>query len=205
MNTRDRIMDGAVEVMRTRGLANTTTKEIARAAGLSEAMLYKVFRDKVDLFLAVLSERLPPIAVLNDGYAEQAGHESVPDALEQLAAELLSFYLESFPIAASVFSAPDLLARHREALWERGAGPHRVVESVAAYLSVEQTAGRISSAAGPDVVAELLVGACLHRAFLLRFAGEMPRSDQVHRFAADVVNALKPILDSSVSQVLRPA
>ncbi|MGH3995405.1 MAG: helix-turn-helix domain-containing protein, partial [Pseudonocardiaceae bacterium] len=37
MSTRDRILDGAAEVMRTRGLANTTTKEIAKAAGLSEA------------------------------------------------------------------------------------------------------------------------------------------------------------------------
>lgn len=194
MSSRDRILDGAAEVMRTRGLANTTTKEIARAAGLSEAMLYKVFRDKVDLFLGVLSERLPRITVLSDDLAEHAGPGTAPAGLRRLSAEVLSFYLESFPIAASIFSDPELLTRHREALGERGAGPHRVVEGVAAYLAAEQQAGRVAATVRPEVVAELLVGACLHRAFLVRFAGETATPDQIERFAADVVNALEPAL-----------
>ncbi|HEX4258089.1 MAG TPA: helix-turn-helix domain-containing protein, partial [Streptosporangiaceae bacterium] len=45
-DTRDRILDAATHVMRTRGFARTTTKEIARAAGYSEATLYKHFQDK---------------------------------------------------------------------------------------------------------------------------------------------------------------
>ena len=43
MTTRDAILDGALEVMRARGLARTTTKEIARASGFSEATLDKLF------------------------------------------------------------------------------------------------------------------------------------------------------------------
>ncbi len=195
MSTRDRILDGAAEVMRTRGLANTTTKEIAKAAGLSEAMLYKVFRDKVDLFLGVLTERLPRIAVLRDGLAEHLGRGTMHAGLRRLVAELLAFYLESFPIAASVFSDPELLTRHREALQERGAGPHTVVEGVAAYLAAEQQAGRVAPTVRPDVVAELLVGACLHRAFLVRFAGETATPDHIRRFAADVMNTLEPALN----------
>ena len=194
MGTRDRILDGAVDVMRTRGLANTTTKEIARAAGLSEAMLYKVFHDKLDLFLAVLEERLPRIVVLSDGLTEHVGRGTVAEGLRRLTAELLSFYLESFPIAASVFSDPALLARHREGLRERDTGPHRVVEGVAAYLSAEQRAGRITPTTQPHVLAELLVGACLHRAFLVRFAGETILPDHIERFAADVVSALGPMV-----------
>ena len=60
-DTRDRILDAAAHVMRTLGFARTTTKEIARAAGYSEATLYKHFQDKTDLFLAVLKERLPSL------------------------------------------------------------------------------------------------------------------------------------------------
>lgn len=194
MSSRDRILDGAAEVMRARGLANTTTKQIARAAGLSEAMLYKVFRDKVDLFLGVLTERLPRTADLTDG---DIGRDPLPAGLRRLAGEVLSFYLESFPIAASVFSDPDLLTRHRQALHERGAGPHLVVEGVAAHLAAEQRAGRMGPAVKPAVVAELLVGACLHRAFLVRFAGETATPDHIRRFAADVVAALEPALGSS--------
>lgn len=194
MSTRDRILDGAAEVMRSRGLAKTTTKEIAKAAGLSEAMLYKVFQDKVDLFLGVLTERLPRIAVLRDGAAEHFGHGTIQESLRRLVSELLSYYLESFPIAASVFSDPELLTRHRDALKERGAGPHAVVEGVAAYLATEQQAGRMAPTARPDVVAELLVGACFHRAFLVCFAGETATPDCIRRFATGVVSALEPVL-----------
>ena len=41
MSTRDRMLDAAAHVMHTRGLSRATTKEIAKAAGYSEAALYK--------------------------------------------------------------------------------------------------------------------------------------------------------------------
>lgn len=194
MSTRDRFLDGAAQVMGARGLANTTTKEVARATGLSEAMLYKVFRDKTELFLAVLTERLPRIAALGDGPDQHVGRSSLRANLRRLAREVLSFYLESFPIAASVFSDPGLLSRHRDAVGERGAGPRRVVEGVSAYLAAEQQEGRMAITVRADVVAELLVGACLHRAFLVRFAGEDATTAQIQRFAADVIDALEPAL-----------
>jgi AcrR family transcriptional regulator len=62
--TRQRILDAADHLMRTLGLARTTTKEIARGAGCSEAALYKHFAGKEDLFVAVLQERLPPLGPL---------------------------------------------------------------------------------------------------------------------------------------------
>lgn len=192
MTSRDRILDGAVAVMRDRGLARATTKEIARAAGVSEALLYKVFRDKVDLFLAVLMERLPRVGVLREALDTQVGRGSLESNLRRLVTELVSFYVESFPIAASVFSDPDLLERHREALRERGAGPQQVVEGVAAYLRGEQLAGRIRSSAQPAVIAELLVGACLHRAFLLSFRQHRPSPTAVRRMGAEIVSTLEP-------------
>ncbi len=199
MSARERILDGAADVMRARGLANTTTKEIARAAGLSEAMLYKVFQDKVDLFLGVLTERLPRVSVLSDGAAAQVGNGTVPAGLRRLAAEILSFYLESFPIAASVFSDQSLLTRHRQALRERGAGPEQLVEGMTAYLKAEQRAGRLADDVRPAVIAELLVGACLHRAFLACFAGDTVTPARVHRFATDLVSELEPALRTGTS------
>lgn len=195
MSARERILDGAAEVMRTRGLANSTTKEIARAAGLSEAMLYKVFRDKVDLFLGVLTERLPRIALVSDGYAEHVGRDTVQASLRRLAAEMLTWYLETFPMAAGLFADPGLLVRHREELRERSSGPHLLVDAVAAYLAAEQQGGRVAPAVRPGVMAELLVGACLHRAFLVRFAGETVTPEEIERFAVEVADALGPALN----------
>lgn len=56
-----RIIDAAHQLMLTIGLARATTKEIARAAGCSEAALYKHFPSKEELFVAVLRERLPKL------------------------------------------------------------------------------------------------------------------------------------------------
>jgi AcrR family transcriptional regulator len=194
VTARERFLDGAADVLRSRGFAAATTKEIASAAGLSEAMLYKVFRDKVDLFLGVLTERLPRVSLVRDGFAELVGHGALDAHLERLVAELLAFYLETFPIAASVFSDPRLLGYLREALGDRGRGPQVNVEAVTAYLAAEQQAGRIAASVQPAVAAEMLVGACLHRAFLTRFNGDELTARDIRRFAADVVQALRPII-----------
>jgi AcrR family transcriptional regulator len=195
VTARERFLDAAAEVLRSRGFAAATTKEIASAAGLSEAMLYKVFRDKVDLFLCVLTERLPRVALVRDGFAEQVGHGALHANLERLAAELLAFYLETFPIAASVFSDARLLSHLRDSLRDGGRGPQVNVEAVTAYLAAEQRAGRVAATAQPAVAAELLVGACLHRAFITRFYGGDLTERDLSRFAAGVVDTLHPLLE----------
>lgn len=188
-STRDRILDGAAEVMRDRGLVHTTTKQIARAAGFSEATLYKVFADKTDLFLCVLTERLPTIDLVR---GELPGEESVRDTLRRAGAQALAFYAQSFPMNASLFADVDLLARHRDAVHARGAGPAVVNEAVADYLRAEQRAGRIAATADPDAVAAALIGGCFQRAFLHAFAGEEPVDET--EFVRALVDTLLPAL-----------
>src|SRR5215831_3153938 len=90
--TRETILDAADQVMHTLGLANATTREIAQAAGLSEAALYKYFDDKTDLFLCVLRERLPDLfATLND-LTNRVGRRTVRANLEDLATVALNYY-----------------------------------------------------------------------------------------------------------------
>jgi AcrR family transcriptional regulator len=185
--TRDAILDGALQVMRTKGLARTTTKEIAAAAGYSEATLYKLFADKVDLFLCVLSERLPPVSVVREDPAGLVGAGTVTGNLQRIAAELERFYRASLPIAMSLFSDTELLTRHRQAVRDRGTGPEVVTTRVAAYLRGEQAAGRIAASAEVTGAATALVGACMHAAFLTCFTGESPSPGP-----ADFVTALLP-------------
>ena len=118
MSTRDRILDAAATVLRERGLARTTTKEIARAAGCSEALLYKHFTDKQELFLGVLAERAPRL----DAPVDLVGRATVVENVTTLVGQLLAFYSRSFPMSASILGAPDLLAVHREGMRRRGAG-----------------------------------------------------------------------------------
>ncbi|MCI2423714.1 TetR/AcrR family transcriptional regulator [Saccharopolyspora sp. K220] len=170
MGTRDRMLDAAAHVMRTRGLARATTKEIAKEAGYSEAALYKHFRDKTDLFLGVLQERVPSnLRSLLAGLADRAGRGALRETLTEVAAEAIEFYTETFPIAASLFSEPTLLAAHRNALRDRNMGPQVVRDELAAYLAAEQRAGAIAPEADPEAAAALLLGACLQNAFLTHF------------------------------------
>ena len=152
-STRERILDAAAHVMSTKGLTAATTKEIARAAGFSEAALYKHFQDKEELFLCVLSTRLPPLIALLAELPERAGRGTVTATLEEVARAAVAFYDRSVPIAASLFADPQLLARHRERIGESGAGPQRPSEALTAYLRAEQRLGRLSRSAKPAVAA----------------------------------------------------
>ncbi|MDT5114462.1 MAG: hypothetical protein QOE30_201 [Mycobacterium sp.] len=178
VSTRDRMLDAAAHVMRTRGLARATTKEIAKEAGYSEAALYKHFRDKTDIFLAVLTERVPSTLGAVLGRLEHCvGERSVTETLQDISLAALGFYHETFVMAAAVFSEPHLLAAHRAAVKERNAGPHHVSDAVANYVASEQSLGRLRADADPRAAADLLLGACFQQAFLSRFA-DTPMDDE---------------------------
>ncbi|MGO2932059.1 TetR/AcrR family transcriptional regulator [Microbacterium sp.] len=164
---RDRILDAAATIMRRDGLARATTKVIAREARCSEALLYKHFPDKRDIFLRVLTERSPRL----DLAADLPGTETVVANLERLVTNLLEFYEQGFPIAASIFSSAELLAGHREAMTKRGVGPQGPSRIVARYLDQEILLERLG-ALDTDAIARLLTGAALHEAFLASYAGE---------------------------------
>ncbi|MGV9294032.1 TetR/AcrR family transcriptional regulator [Amycolatopsis sp. NPDC003676] len=191
MDTRDRIVVAAAEVIRTRGLARATTKEIAKAAGFSEAALYKHFRDKTDLFVAVLGERGPTnLAPVLAGLPDRAGKEPVEDVLREVVLAAADFYEQGFPMAASLFSEPALLDAHRAALRSRGAGPQAVGRAVAAYLGTEQELGRINNDINPGTAAGLLLGACLERAFLGHFTDPAEKRPSTREFADSLIGTL---------------
>ncbi|MFD7284774.1 TetR/AcrR family transcriptional regulator [Streptomyces sp. NPDC057539] len=193
--TRSRILDAAARLMGTVGLTRTTTKEIAREAGCSEAALYKHFRDKEEIFVGVLHERAPRFTDALARLPGRVGEGEVAGHLEEVARVGVLFYRGTFPMAASLFASPDLLVAHRKRLGLDGSGPHEVSRSVAAYLAAEQELGRVSPDIDPDAAALLLVGACFHRAFLgLFFAPDPPegvlRPRSEADFARETVRAL---------------
>ncbi|WP_406507264.1 TetR/AcrR family transcriptional regulator [Streptomyces sp. NBC_00212] len=187
---RVRIVDAAHELMLTIGLARATTKEIAKAAGCSEAALYKHFASKEDLFVTVLKERLPKLGPLVEGLAAEPGERSVESNLTEIARQAALFYAESFPIAASLYADPQLKRRHDEALRELGSGPHMPIEWVDGYLRAEREAGRIGQDADTYAAASLLLGACAQRAFAydMTRSGEPPQT--LEEFARGVARTL---------------
>ncbi|NEE08268.1 helix-turn-helix transcriptional regulator, partial [Streptomyces sp. SID7499] len=129
---RVRIVDAAHELMLSIGLARTTTKEIARAAGCSEAALYKYFSGKEELFVTVLAERLPRLGNLLGELNADEG--TVEGNLTEIARVAALFYEQTFPMAASLYAEPRLKRRHEEGVGGLEAGPHLPIRQLDAYL-----------------------------------------------------------------------
>jgi AcrR family transcriptional regulator len=194
-STRDRILDAAADVMTRLGLAKATTKEIARAAGCSEALLYKHFREKEEIFLGVLKNRLPNLAATLAALPGQAGTGSVRGRLVEVVDLAVGFYAGGMAIGSSMLGDPELVRRHREWLLGRGLGPHRSNEMLADYVRAEQAAGRVAAGVDADAAAAMLLGASYQRAFLLRLVGEEPLRPPPAGFAESVVDAALRGLD----------
>jgi AcrR family transcriptional regulator len=185
--------------MLDKGLVRATTKEIARAAGLSEGTLYNHFANKEELFLCTLNELPSGFVTLIRGLHEQVGTETVAAVLSRVSASALEFYGEAIPMGASFFADPELLSRHRQLLQQRGAGPQRANEAVAAYLRAEQELGRVRGDADPDAIAYMLLGALYQYVYWRLFLGRPPEPDADDRFVAGILatldGALAPITE----------
>lgn len=187
-SARPRILEAANELLSTVGPAGTTTKAIARAAQCSEAALYKHFRNKEELFVAVLSERLP--RRLLDTVGRVPTETSVAENLTNIVLEAARFYRQSFPLAMTLYGDPALARHRREVLGHDLRGPHLPIMRLTTYLAAEKAVGRIAAHAEPHAVAALLLGACAQRAFAYAPVGdvEVPTTDE--EFAAALVRTV---------------
>ncbi|UBU13560.1 TetR/AcrR family transcriptional regulator [Nonomuraea gerenzanensis] len=192
MGTRDVILDAAATVMAEQGLANVTTRQIARAAGFTEAALYKHFPSKADLMVAVMRERSPSFAPLVE--ALRGGGGDLVTALTAVARAAIGVYRAGFPMFASVFADPATLTAHKEELLQEGAGPHKANEALAAYLRAEQEAGRVRAGADVRAAAGLLLGACFQYAFLghMSQAGFPDDEEAAASFVRTLLESLTP-------------
>lgn len=165
---RERILDAAVVVLREQGIAHATTKEIARSAGCSEALLYKHFPTKQVIFTSVLQERLQSVAAVTG----LVGQHTVQENLVTLVDQLMTFYAQSFPVAASIFGSASLLRSFREGIRKAGGGgPEVPVDLLTEYLVAEQGAGRLEDGVDPSTLAVLLVGAAFQQGAFAAFDG----------------------------------
>src|SRR5579864_9055007 len=142
-NLRSGLLDAAVRLLRCRGVADLTTRDIAREAGCSPGAMYRHFATKTDLLAAVTRERLPN---LRDQLGDLVGHvgsSSVERNLEQIILATQRFVAELVPIVTAVGADPELRAGWRGAFHGSIIPPRETLETVAAYIDAEQRIGRI--------------------------------------------------------------
>ena len=188
-STRERILWAAQQVIREKGLARTTVREIATAANLSEGALYKHFASKSDIVLSMLRHAPTDYIQFLAALPMRAGDATLEHNIAEFVARSLEFHERTLPIAVSLFAEPALLAEFQGVLRERQGGPHKAVELLSAYLAAEQRLGRVGATVTTSAVASMLAGACFNQTYIHRFEGKKMNKTDTEKFAADLVTA----------------
>jgi AcrR family transcriptional regulator len=160
---REAILSAALQLLRERGIARVTSREVAAVAGVSEASVFYHYKDRAGLLQAVFEQGLEPLQVLSSSRGLRPGEE-LNDALTRFANTLDEFLEQALPVMAAAQSDTalrDLMAAY---MTEQDLGPHRGVATLGDYLAAEQAAGRVRAGVDPHAAAMLFVGACFTRA-----------------------------------------
>lgn len=97
---RQEIMEAAAEVFAERGYANTTTKEIALTADVSEGTLYNYFSSKRDILLAIVDEQQNAIEKMLASVGQLENQEDIVSLVYQS----LNSFLTRLPFTRAVLT-----------------------------------------------------------------------------------------------------
>jgi AefR-like transcriptional repressor, C-terminal domain len=136
----------------------------------------------MNLYLALLMDRLPVFVRTMIELESRAGEGTVEENLQPVALATIQFYCEILSAKVSVFTNPDQLLQLRRVLRSRDMGPHNTHTRIAAYLDEEQRLGRVAADLDCTASARLLVGGCINYAFTKMLLDEVePREEFVHQ------------------------
>jgi AcrR family transcriptional regulator len=159
---REAILSAALQLLRERGIARVTSREVAALAGVSEASVFYHYKDRAGLLQAVFEQGLEPLQALASG--RRLAGVGLQEVLTQYAHTLDRFLDQALPVMAAAQSDTALRDAMAAYMTEQDLGPHRGVAALGEYLAAEQAAGRVRAGVDPRAVAMLFVGACYTRA-----------------------------------------
>ena len=179
--------------MRANGVGGATTRAIAAHAGISEALIYKYFKNKIELLRTAVHEQVTPeFWDVIDALPAAAGVERPNVTIQRIARAALRYYHDLVPLLAAVFSDSALIEWYRTSLVEHDAGPHRAIRIIGAYLAGEQQAGRIAATLDPTAAAQMLLGACFQQVFFTFTVGAERLSFDDDRLAVAAAANIAP-------------
>jgi AcrR family transcriptional regulator len=187
--TRRRILEAAGRCFADLGFGKTTVEEIARAAGVSKALVYVHFRGKEELLQAVFEATLGEWGAFTWSEVERQDDGTVAGALASMHRASIE-YARDHPLLRSIFNrdAAMAVAPHLRPLGRRAQEAWR--ERLVALLERGVASGELRSDLDPHRVADVI--RLLHMSFLDRL------------FDSDPINATNPeLIDTSVKVLQR--
>ncbi len=155
---RDHLVDAAARLTAEAPIATITTREIARAAGVSDGVLYNYFHDKDDLLVTALLRQFGRIFDAFRAQVPEPGRGTLEGNLASLARTLFELESGVVPMIAGLLADPILFHRLFAALHEDPFGPQQFREPLIAYLEGERRLGRLRADVDTEAVSLLLMG-----------------------------------------------
>jgi len=191
-STRDRVLDAALELFGAKGFAATTTKEIARKAGVNEVTVFRTFGTKQGVYVAMLAERslVPAIARSVEfdlsSPLDEMMTRNVSTVLDMLKANRHMFMV----MLSDVWRQP----RARKTLGE--VPMQKAIEFLASNLKRQMDAGRLRRME-PELAARAIIGmvqAYFLTNYLMQGSPDDPEKDDrfVKGFVSIFLDGLRP-------------
>jgi AcrR family transcriptional regulator len=164
---REEILRATLELIRERGMARLTTREVAERAGVSEGSVFYHFEDRFGLLRAVFEQSLEPLHI-------QALDSSAGDlraTVTKVSEGIERFLTASLDVMMAAQSDAELRDSLHAFMLASDYGPHRGIASISAFVAAQQDAGAVRTDVNPAVVASMIVNDALQRAAVPKLIG----------------------------------
>jgi TetR/AcrR family transcriptional regulator, mexJK operon transcriptional repressor len=184
-----RLLDVATSLFMERGFDGTSIDAVAEAAGVSKPTVYARYRDKRDLFAAVLRGRirkwLAPVSAAAEAQATETNPKSIKTILHELSRHMVAYTMAPEAgalqriLSAQAVHFPELAKLANEEGWLRA------VRGVSSILRQSAARGQIK-VEDPELAADMFLNLVLGHCKRLAVYGIAadPKTEERHRKAA---------------------
>jgi AcrR family transcriptional regulator len=167
---------------KTGDVGGTTTKMIARRAGVSEAIIYRYFDSKEDLYIEAVVEPLREIvertAAAVEDYPEQVTEDQRTARARNFYVETIESMTDSLPLLGLVlFGEPATAKKFHERCWKPSLD--RLSNAWRTYYEENG----VKDYPDTDVAARITFGACMMYALDARYGDPIDRRETAHLLA----------------------
>ena len=172
------ILEAARTLFREGGHA-VATREVARAAGVSQAVLYQRFPSKTELFFAAMAPTPPDVESILG-----TASEPVDKYLEGVALRILKYFEQALPTVVQLMAHPEFDAKAMGRLHERILA-ERLVQGLAARLNEFKNRGLVGDVDAANTAQTLV--AALHSFVVFHVMSGASLSKQAARIAPRII------------------